>query len=104
LRETQQSLEDYQKSCKEWETSGGTIYEFNSIVTSEIFKEGEMNYLEKISQNKIEDYTIFADEKMKGQEDAYWLNGILFNDDTHEIVFLESGLFTGKPANNTGIT
>ena len=87
LRETQQSLEDYQKSCKEWETSGGTIYEFNSTVTAEIFKEGGLDYLEKISRNKIEDYTILADEKMKGQEDAYWLNGILFNDDTHEFAF-----------------
>ena len=87
LRESRQSLEDDQKSCKEWETSGGTIYEFNRTVTSEIFKEGGLDYLEKISRNKIEDYTILADEKMKGQEDAYWLNGILFNDDTHEIVF-----------------
>lgn len=87
LRETQQSLEDYKKSCKEWETAGGTIYEFDRTVTLEIFKEGELDYLEKISRNKIEDYTILADEKMKGQEDAYWLNGILFNDNTHEIVF-----------------
>lgn len=87
LRESRESGEDYQERCRDWATVGGTIYEFNVRVIPEIFKEGELDYLEKISRNKIEDYTLLADEKLNGREDTYYLNGILFNDDTHEFVF-----------------
>ena len=53
----------------------------------EFLAEEELDYLGKVFQNKTDDYTILADEKLNGREDTYYLNGILFNDDTREFVF-----------------
>ena len=87
---------------KEEENRYECKFVFDERVPPEFLAEEELDYLGEVFQNKTDDYTILADKKLNGREDTYYLNGILFNDDTREFVFLHYRLLTGKHSNDTG--
>ena len=60
---------------------------FDERVTPEVLAEEERDYLGEIFQNKIDDYTFLAYEKVPTTGDGYYLDGVLCNDDMNEMVF-----------------
>ena len=60
---------------------------FDERVTPEVLAEEELDYLGEIFQNKIDDYTFLAYEKVPATGDGYYLDGVLCNDDMNEMVF-----------------